>query len=502
MHDKMRKVNSTIALLKNKPYFLFLLPLFFVLHGFTEYFNAIPVKDALLLILVYTGSSLMIAGLFWLFYRNFIKASIVAFLVMAYHFFFGSFQDYLKDHFHGTFIARYSFILPVSFLFFIAAVTWLKKRKNPLNKIILYLNVLFLFLLAADTGWLFTKIFAPKEKPLLRLIREGFFVCDTCKKPDIYFVLLDEYTGNTALKEKFNFDNADFESELAKRGFYVVRDSRSNYNFTPYSVASILNMNYLELNMKTRNAGNLNYAYGTINNNLTLTYLSAEGYRFYNYSIFDFRGQPSLDNDNFLPVKTKLITSQTFFNRLEKDILFNITTGKWKFKAIQQRSFYNHLHNNEKFIRLTEDAVSKTSSSPKFIYTHLLMPHYPYYFDSKGNPLPADNLAEGSQSDQHNYKEYLQYCNNKILDLTDHILSASSSPPVIILLGDHGYRNYQDQTPDKYYFLNLDAVYFPEKNYNSFYDGMTNANLFRTLFNTEFHQHLPLLKDSTVYLWR
>jgi hypothetical protein len=68
----------------------------------------------------------------------------------------------------------------------------------------------------------------------------NLFECRSCNRPDIFFYILDEYSGNTALKQLFHFDNSAFERQLEQRGFYVVKQSRSNYNYTPFSVASIL----------------------------------------------------------------------------------------------------------------------------------------------------------------------------------------------------------------------------------------------------------------------
>jgi len=70
------------------PFFLYLLPLFFVFHGYTENYNYIPVKDATLLTGTYLGFALVFAGLFWLGYRVIINAALVSFLLMCFHFFF------------------------------------------------------------------------------------------------------------------------------------------------------------------------------------------------------------------------------------------------------------------------------------------------------------------------------------------------------------------------------------------------------------------------------
>src|SRR5215212_3730424 len=109
-----------------KPLFLILLPLFFVLHGFTAQFGLVDLKDAMYLLLVYMVSSFILAFLFWLFYKNFIKASLVAFIIMAVFFFFGNMHDFLKELLPGTFLVKYSFILPFIFLLLVVIIILLK----------------------------------------------------------------------------------------------------------------------------------------------------------------------------------------------------------------------------------------------------------------------------------------------------------------------------------------------------------------------------------------
>jgi hypothetical protein len=49
-------------------------------------------------------------------------------------------------------------------------------------------------------------------------------------------------------------------------------------------------------------------------------------------------------------------------------------------------------------------------------------------------------------------------------------------------------------------FPNLNAIYFPDKNYKDLYSEMSPVNTFRVIFNNYFGQHLPLLKDSSVFV--
>lgn len=208
-----------------------------------------------------------------------------------------------------------------------------------------------------------------------------------------------------------------------------------------------------------------------------------------------------MNNNSFLPARTGLITSQTFLGRVWKDILFNVATGKLGIKSIEKKIVYSQLHTNHDFTRLTLGIAAQKTASPKFVYTHLMMPHYPYYFDSEGKALPFDSLVEGRQQSKQNYVGYLRYCNKKILQLTDAILETSSAPPVIILTGDHGFRYFQRKENRKYCFMTLAAVYLPTGDYSGFHSDISGVNLFPALLNTQFRQHIPLQKDSTIYLW-
>lgn len=444
---------------------------------------------------------LIVTSVNWLFYRNFIKASVISFCLMAIFFFFGSIQDLLRKHFAGSFFSRYSFILSLFLLLLILLINWMKKTKSSLVKLTLYLNILLLVLCGIDVLWLGQRMLVQGRKSGINFSDTSLFPCRSCNRPDIFFIILDEYSGNTALKQVFHFDNSTFEKQLEQRGFYVAKQSNSNYNYTPFSVASILNMKYLDLNMAKKAPGNIDYCYQQIRNSNVIKFLMTNGYMFSNYSIFDFNDRPAINYDSFLPNNTSLITSQTFLSRLSKDISYNISTGKWKLKWGLKKRTYEHLSNNENVIRAVKERASEKTNVPKFVYAHLMMPHYPYYFDSKNRPLPIQKLLPGEETNKENYIEYLQYCNSRILDLVDNIIRNSDRSPIIMLLGDHGFREGVEREEQRYAFMNLNAIYLPEKNYSGFYDSISNVNQFRVLLNKEFEQHLSLLKDSTIFLW-
>jgi hypothetical protein len=376
-------------------------------------------------------------------------------------------------------------------------VILLKKTKRSLGRLRYYLNILLVVVILADIIVLSGKILT-RKKPSYTLPRE-FVTCDSCQKPDIYFILADEYAGNEELKSLFNFDDSLFLQQLQGLGFHVVPNSKSNYNYTPFSLASILNMSYLDLQGKERGQTDLTYCYEAIRDNRLLRFLKFHQYEFYNYSVFDFEGQPARVRETFLPVKTRLITAQTFLHRFDKEIRFNLVS-RWKSRKNQEILTYANKHNNENIYSLTWKKAEQASSKPRFVYAHLMMPHYPYYFDRNGKERPFDELQEGFHINKQAYVEYLQYSNQKLLALVKHVLESSSRPPIIVLMGDHGFRHFKDPVEFKYYFENLASVYLPSKNYSAFPDSMTSINLFRGILNTSFGQKFPLLKDSSIYL--
>lgn len=484
--------HKLIIPLKKYLLFPFLLPVFFVLHGVRENYGFVSFGDALLLTGIYWLATAALLLLFRFIFKNWAKAAIASFLFMTFHFFFGSIHDTVRDLFGETPLTRYVFLLPFFFVLLITAVILLKRRKKPPGPVIYYLNILLAVLILLDAG-LLTGRMAGNEKNSLPGLQPEFSHCSDCSYPDVYVIITDEYAGNRELKEVFGFDNSPFLSALEQKGFHVIANSTSNYNYTVYSIASTLNMDYLD---KTGKQPPLSFAYETIRNNRLLRFLQWHGYRFYNHTSFDFTGQPAQAEVSFLPSRTRLITSQTFLSRIEKELGYHLfSTLKWK--SFIRKTVYSTGKNNEHLYRLTTGIAGSISTKPKFVLTHLMMPHYPYYFDASGKAYPFESLVEGNQSNKEHYLQYLQYCNKKLLSLTDHILKNAKQPPVIVLMGDHGFRHFAKPVDMKYHYDNLAAVYLPGSTDSSFKDDLTNVNLLRTVLNTAFRQQLPYLRDTT-----
>jgi hypothetical protein len=326
--------------------------------------------------------------------------------------------------------------------------------------------------------------------------------CDTCKKPDVYLIIADEYADSASLKEVFDFNNTALLTGLRNRGFHIINNSKSNYNFTTYSMASMFQMNYLPA-MKGRNSDLLdrNKCYELINNSSLWTFFKKNGYELKNHSPFFIDNIPTEAPQNYILIGANMITSQTFLSRLNRDLRYHLALTFKIQSEVHRVAYFIDRCNKLLLSRLLEEP--KSSGKPKFVYTHLEMPHYPYYFTKEGRPNPIEILAEGNQWRQKEYIEYLQYCNGVLMKTIDTILKESKEPPIILFMSDHGFREFTADIEKnaKYYFMNLNTVYLPEKNYQKFGDSISIVNQFRVLLNTAFGQQLPLLKDSTIFFY-
>lgn len=488
-----------------KEYFLFLLPLFFVFHGFNEHYGKIPTGDIFLLLMKYLLAIAVLVVLFSFLFRSFRKASVFTFVFFFVYLFYGTVHDWIKVVFPGALIASYRFILPFLVLFFSGLFLYLVKTNHQFSRLVTYLNVLLLLLCGIELAGLafikppFTAII--EQATTRSTTAQALRPCDTCIKEDIHLIILDEYAGEKQLKEEFHFDNSAFLESLKSRGFHVVAGARGNYNYTELSTASLLSLDYLgDLNGKNDNEL-YNIGSSVINSNIFTSYLQELGYEIHNFSIFDVQGIPALNN-HFKP-EVKLISGQTLLSRLEFDLGFHLLYTMpmdFALKSLSRTIEQGAAQNGNTMDTLLYTLAQRQGSRPQFYYTHLLMPHVPYYFDREGQFTGLQRYLNPGDPAQRkrDYLEYLQYTNKKVLAFVDTILKKSVRAPVILLMSDHGNRHYTLKKDS--HFSSLNALYFPDRHYDGFYPGISNVNQLRVFVNNRFHQKLPLLKDTTFYL--
>jgi len=478
-----------------------LLPLFFVLHGLIENYGLVSFKQAVSVWWQYEMAVILLVLFFFFITRRAEAAGFVAFATLFLFLFFGPLHDALKSISGNGRISSYTLVLPLLFVIIIALIVWTRRQKPRLAPFLNYLNLLLIVLILIEGVRFFLK-----EKNRGTVAAQTAIklnpVCDSCLRPDIYLLIADGYAGAGQLSGFFNYDNSSFYRELKQRGFAIVDSSLSNYNYTPFTMASMLGMEYLEgLEGRNQSRSDRAICYRGIDNNATIDFFRNNGYEFKNFSIFRFAGLLPLETTSFYQSGADLITAHTLGGRINRDVRFNLVTRLKIGSEVRRVSYHEHALNNLLYTQ-TIDEAARHSSNPKFVYTHLEMPHYPYYYNGAGQPYPLEGLIKpSSHTDTAQYLQYLQYSNRKLLELVDGIRTRSAKPVVILLMSDHGFREASTSVMAPHYqFMNLNAVLLPSRRYDVFYPGITSVNQFRALINAEFSGRLPMLKDSTSFL--
>jgi hypothetical protein len=431
------------------------------------------------------------------------KAALITFFIMGFYLFFGAFHDFVRRH--GIFLYHYSVTLPTFFIMTIALFFWLRKRPVParIPKFLDYLMVIYLAVDILMLIWgnshrndLSTKVSA--------LPQDRFLPCDSCPRPDIYLLLFDEYTSSRTLKDSYYYDNSHFDSFLIQNDFHILAGSRSNYFFTPFSMASILDMSYWGNLRDPLNLTANDYieALDPGRPSSVVRSLEQQGYAIVNNSPFDLPGHPSSLEQPFIPVKTRLITNRTLYHYLVRDIGWWFVSHFTNSKVLAESEADMTHKANRKAIESTLEDCKMAGDKPRFIYLHVFLPHGPFLFDSLGHRKNIKDVIEKEHEvDLAGYLNYIPYTNTQAELLISTIKKNTSGRAVIIFLSDHGYR-YLPVTGvnEKVFFNNQNAIYYPDGDYHLLYDSISTVNEFRLVFNKMFRQKLPLLKDSTIRL--
>jgi Sulfatase len=481
--------------LKNFSFHGLLLILFFLADGYKENIGLIPLGDLALYFLILATIAGLLFFFFNLYFRSKKKAGILVTLFLLFFLFYGVLQDFLQTRKSLYFISGNRVLLPVVLGILILAFIFLSRSKRNLSTLTLYINCLLLIYLLIDVIAIAISPYSNKNnEPNNNFVNSSGATSAQLHRPDIFFILLDEYSGDRLLKEHFKFDNRPFRNFLLERNFFVAANPASNYSYTPFSMAATFDMDYPKwIGKKSEiEAKDYTIAAKQISDSRALQFLRQFGYQVRNYSVFDIQDQQSIFDPGFLALKIKLISHKTMLERIRKAIFWG--ADNWTGLNAKERISKG----NQKLIELTREASSEISSQPRFIYTHLMMPHPPYLFDSTGKEIPSGPQKQTGKITGNDYLQYLVYTNKVVGKLIDEILLASKGKAVIILLSDHGSREIGKDDCEMLN-SNFSGVYLPGHNYRFYYDSISNVNQFPALFNSLFQSKIPLLKDSCIF---
>lgn len=309
-----------------------------------------------------------------------------------------------------------------------------------------------------------------------------------------------------AFKEEFSFDNSRLDSLLTAHHFFISKKSAGNYNITPFSVSSTLNLDYLNGSLEGRKLTGKLILQGirTLSLSKLPVFLKQEGYIIKNYSLFDLQGHPAVHTAYFEFIRNEIINTPTLFGNIHRDISWRFSNSRFLNSVLngiglENNSSQTHIDNNKFNFNSLMKEIPISDTAPKFVYCHLMLPHEPFLLDKKGNLL-TDLLSAKKTDNKELYLGQLEYANSLISQIIPTISKAASRPRVVIIEGDHGFRFYDQLNNKNDLFKNLNAYYFSDGNYSGLYDGISPVNSFRVILNKYFNQHLRLLPDKQVFI--
>jgi hypothetical protein len=443
--------------------------------------------------------SVVVAGLFFvllkLLLRNVYRAAFLAAAWIALFFSYGHVYILLAGESEDTSFTPY--LLAGWLLSAVLSYAWATRPYVAFVDYVLPLNVIALGLVVTSLVQISSKVEKGDDASLGAQNAPVQVLTPPQNPPDVYYFILDSYAREDLLQQAYGYDNRAFLDALRERGFYVAECSQSNYVRTEISLASTLNMSYLDgldpafdpesirrrvlWDSLKHSAARYNFesmGYKTIG--------FATGYAWNELEDADVFYTP--DSFSVGMTEFEVLLMQTTLARHTDDL------GWFDADAVTGQNFRDRTLNV--FERLDDIA---RMPEPTFAYIHLISPHPPFVFGPDGEPTdPADfwneNHVYPASLYAKGYQNQLTFINGKMLEALDTLLADSETPPIIILQGDHG--PWLQPQAKKFWILN--AYYLPGHD-SKLYPSISPVNTFRLVFDSYFGGRYGMLPDVSYF---
>ncbi|MFO7638779.1 MAG: hypothetical protein R6X14_05720 [bacterium] len=336
---------------------------------------------------------------------------------------------------------------------------------------------------------------APGQEQVRAILSAGVPVSagDEAGYPNILYLVPDRYPGESTLVELYGYDNSEFLDALRERGFYVAGESRCNFGRTDMSLASALNMSYLDsLFVRFGRRGVRRAFYWAIQDNEVARQLRARGYRHLHFGTWwhtTSHGRRADGSYNRLSVSefVMMLYRMTMVYPAGAALGLNQHSEQWK------RVHY-------KFDLLeTLDSVP----GPVFVFAHFLVPHEPYVLGRNGDFV--SRLEQFRRGTTVGFSDQVTYVNQRLLVLVDRLTGAEAVRPWVIVIqsdeGPHPPHNFEHRDSLQTLrakFRILNAYYLPGVDSAVLYSDISPVNTFRVVFDSYFGFRYGLLPDRSL----
>lgn len=476
---------------------LVLIILFFVFNGLNGFIDVVSVYEVIRLFFDIFIISVLSLLLSWVLFRKWNKTIIYASVLTFFVLFGRQLFVTLKDNVF-TSLKPSLFLL---FLFIILLIAFIRVRSSKdhgIEKFRQFLTLAFSGLLAFE---ILINVTTEKKEPFT--LKQEVALNPWNKnlpKPNIYVLLFDEYQGNYGL-DKLGYKNEELTHFLDSLGFTIAEKPSSTYRTTIYSVPSLFRMDTLSLNteiaeLTTRSAIRANLLLQQ--QNTFINYLEKNNYDVQSYSLFSIgKSKPYVR----IPIGTTWLELQQLKMLpwwAQNDLFHAIPSNK--FQKLAGTLNANTVLYNEKGIAFAHKNIEAKNNKPKFVFSHILLPHPPVMLDSVGNERSMkDAMYENNLSLPGLIPAYLAQIKYVNVQIKSIITEALAKDPgcAIVLVSDHGCRPIFKENPEVF---NIQwAIKIPGAKTSVPQSQLHLVNTFRILLNEIAGQNLPMIQTVPKY---
>jgi hypothetical protein len=487
---------------------ILLIPVFFILHNYFDFFEVVNISRLILPVLSWLLLPLALYFILFKIVKNSSNTFLLTSVLLLIFFFGAGIIKAVKHLPYIGFVGKYSVAIPLLFILVLVLFFYFRSTQKDFKKLHTYLTFTFTALLLFDVLWFFTSneawrnnknSFTVKNTPVLTY--KGI---DT-SRPDIFFLIFDEHPSTASVKTLTGYNNSLLDDSLRKLNFEVSGMATSGFAKTRPALCSLFEMSEFSYD----SISNISYkelfiAEKVLSNNVLLPFFQKSGYSIINASAFDFKNYPGIQ-----PIKDwwgepeGMIINQTLFNRIHEDL-------GWLKSRYFPSTFSNPVEISTKSDSAIIDIVKSKidsclqlpSNQQKFVFAHFPLPHSPFKYDSTGKFIhwSFNDYMKAIQTPKP-LIEQIAYSRNFILEMAASIQKNNKRPALIIIQGDHGLRNFDQQKYNRQeMFKILCAIYAPGKENKLFANDHFAPNTFRLVLNRYFQQQLPLQKEWHIEL--
>jgi hypothetical protein len=256
---------------------------------------------------------------------------------------------------------------------------------------------------------------------------------------DIYYIVLDGLGRADTVKDTFKLDLEPLADALRAKDFHVPGQARTNYSQTYLSLASTLNLTYLDelvrvTGTETKNRTPLYYL---IQQNALMRMASRAGY------------DVTALGSNFRGTKDFAVADTCICSRSALDEMELAVIGLTPLAALRPPRWADPYTTHRQIIDRQFEGLRTHArgARPSFVFAHVLAPHPPFIFTREGRPRRdpwlftiGDGLAYGGSHAQYvsGYANQAEYILRRTIDVIDTLLRRPGPAPVIVVHGDHG----------------------------------------------------------------